>query len=408
MGTPIGTVSPVGRRGRDLFQREFGSLPAHIVIAPGRVELLGNHTDYNEGLVLAAAVDRTMAFAVAPRTDGRIELVSEALPGRGQFYCNRLEEDSAPSWVKYVLGVLVQLRTRAVHFTGFSAAVASDIPPGAGLGSSAALMVATALAIRALHPYRLMGTGLGEPPARDRDGLLPPLSTAERLEVARVCLAAEEKTVGVLCGLLDPVSSLYGKAGQVIEFDCQSLAVERIPLAEEVALVLCPSGVTHTLADGQYNECRAACDSAARALGVRSLRSADARLLAANRSRLTAREQECAQHIVQENQRVVAATRALREGDVEQFGQYLYQSHASSRDLLRNSCAELDLLVELSRGHPACLGSRLTGGGFGGSTVHWVRQEGVNDFVQHMANAWEKRVAKKLMPQRCQIADGAS
>lgn len=398
---------PAVRAVRELFRREYKVLPAHVILAPGRVELLGNHTDYNDGLVLAAAIDRHVAIGVSPRQDGRISLVSSAFPGRAVFPFNQVAKDPATPWADHVKGVLLQLRARGVHFTGFDAAIASDLPAGAGLSSSAALAVATALAVRALHPYRLGPAGLLEPPARGRGGVLPPPDAAEKRELARLCRAAEQTLVGVQCGLLDPISCLFGKAQHAIELDCQSVSVETVPLPGAVMLVVCPSGVTHALAGGEYNALRAECEGAARALGVKALRAVDPARLAAGQDRLTPRQHECARHVVSEIQRVVAGTRALRDGDLEQFGQYLGQSHASSRDGLRNSCPELDRLVELAERHPACLGARLTGGGFGGATVSMVRCEGTEAFLDHMIRGWAASGGGVLKPLCVQTGDGA-
>jgi galactokinase len=277
---------------------------------------------------------------------------------------------------------------------------------GAGMSSSAALEVATALAVRELHPYTLTRTGCTVPPRRNDDGALPPLTTTEKLEIARLCQAAENEFVGVQCGLLDPITSLFGRAHHAIELDCQSLAIEPVPVIGDIAIIVCPSGVKHELAAGQYNELRAHCESAARALGVKTLRSVDPQTLAANKARLTEREFDCAYHIVGENQRVHFGTRALRDGDFEQFGQYLFQSHESSRDHFRNSCPELDALVELARAQPACLGARLTGGGFGGATINLVRRDAVTEFTRALTAGYQQRTGP-TEPILCQIADGA-
>ena len=404
---PASPPHPAARGARDFFTRTFSSPPVHTVTAPGRLELLGNHTDYNHGLVLALAIDRATAMSVAPRFDGRIELVSSAFPGRVSFNLDAINKDSNASWANYPKGVLLQLQRHGVHFTGFKAAVHSTLPIGAGLSSSAALEVATALAVRALHPYTLTSTACTTPPRRAADGALPPPTSAEKIEIARLCLAAESEFVGVHCGLLDPISSLFGKADHAIEIDCQSLAIEAVPMIGEIAIVVCPSGVQHELLDGSYNELRRHCDAAAAALGARSLRPIDAPRLAANKTRLTRRQHDCAFHVIGEIQRVVFGTRALREGDFEQFGQYLFQSHESSRDFFGNSCAELDLLVDLARGHPACLGARLTGGGFGGSTLNLVKRDGVDSFVRAMAEGYERAISIPIDPLICRAADGA-
>jgi galactokinase len=390
-----------------LFKKHFTLTPPHTVRVPGRLELLGNHTDYNQGLILSLAVDKFIDMAVSPRSDGRIELVSSVFPEPEKFSAYELTKNPAAPWANYVKGVLEQLRKRQVHFTGFSAAIHGTIPLGAGLSSSAALEVATALAVRALHPYSLTATGSTVPPKRKPDGTLPPLTAAEKLEIAKVCLAAENQFVGVNCGILDQISALFGKAFHAIEIDCQSLAVELVPMVGEIVVVVCNTGVRHELVAGEYNNLRQHCESAARALGAKSLRSVDPPLLAANKRRLSRRDYECAYHIVGENQRVLFAARALRDGDFGQFGQYMFQSHESSRDFFRNSCAELDLLVDLARAHPACTGARLTGGGFGGATINLVQREQADSFRASISAAYEERTGRKIEPMVCQVVDGA-
>ena len=390
-----------------LFRRQFGFTPPHAVSAPGRLELLGNHTDYNQGLVLALAVERRIEIAVASRNDGKVEVISGAFPNPEKFSAHEFQKNPAAPWADYVKGVLGQLRKRQVMFTGFSAAIHSTIPMGAGLASSAALEVATALAVRRLSPYSFRASGATIPAKRNADGSAPPLTKVDKLEIARLCQAAENQFVGVNCGLLDYIASLFGKAFHAVEIDCQSLAVEHVPMIGEVAIVVCNSGVQHALSDGGYNELRARCEAAAKALGVKSLRSVDPPFLAANRKRLSQREYECAYHIAGENQRVIFGSRALRDGDFEQFGEFMFQSHESSRDCFRNSCAELDLLVELARAHPACLGARLTGGGFGGSTINLVRRDAVKEFCASLGVAYEQRTGRKLESMVCQVVDGA-
>ncbi len=390
-----------------LFKKQFGHTPTHTVQAPGRLELLGNHTDYNQGLVLALAVDRYVFMAVSPRRDGRIEIVSSAFPEKESFFVHDLARNTASPWADYVKGVLAELRRRKVHFSGFSAAVHGTIPLGAGLASSAALEVATALAIRQLHPFTLTPTHATVLLKRTQDGSLPPLTAAEKIELAKACQAAESQFVGVNCGLLDPLSSLFGKAFHAIEIDCQSLAVEQVPMIGEIAIVVCNTGLKHALVAGEYNVLRQQCEAAARALGAKSLRSVDPAFLAANRQKLSQREYECAYHVAGEIQRVIFGARALRADDLEQFGQYLFQSHQSSRDVFKNSCPELDHLVELARGHPACLGARLTGGGFGGATVNLVKREQVAAFRQAMIAGYAQRAGRELEPIVCQVVDGA-
>jgi galactokinase len=391
---------------RDLFRRHFGSVPTRTVRAPGRLELLGNHTDYNEGLVMSLAVDKYIHMASAPRSDGKIELISAAFPAPEIFWTNALNKNPAAPWADYVKGVLVQLRNRGVNFTGFNAAIFGDIPMGAGMSSSAALEVATALTVRQLYPFSLTENGLGAAPTRDIKGDLPALNSREKLNFAKLCQAAENQFVGVKSGLLDQISSLFGQAWHVMSIDFRFLTVERAPMMGE-AVITCNSGVKHALVGGEYNELRHQCESAAGKLGAKSLRSVDLNFLEANKSKLNPREYECSLHVVSEIARVAAAERALRDDDHRQFGQFMFQSHESSRDLLHNSTPELDLLVELARAHPACLGARLTGGGFGGATINLVRHHQAESFMAHMGKKYEHQTGRTLQPLLCQIVDGA-
>jgi galactokinase len=391
---------------QSLYRKHFNAPAIHLIRAPGRLELLGNHTDYNEGLVLALAVDKEIQMAVSPRGDGKIELVSTAFAESEIFWADDAKKNPAAPWADYIKGVLEQLRKRGVNFKGFNAAIHGTIPMGAGMSSSAALEVATALAVRQLYPYRLTETGMATPPERDGHGKLPALTSAEKLQYAKVCRAAEADFVGVKVGLLDQISSLFGKASQVMEIDFRSLTVEWAPMAGE-AVIVCNSGVKHSLVEGAYNELRRNCEEAAAALGRKFLREVDMKFLTANKSKLTGRQYQCAYHIVGENQRVVAGSRALQDGDRRQFGQYMFQSHESSRDYFKNSTEELDLLVELARTHSGCLGARLTGGGFGGATINLVDQDAAKDFMTSMSRQYEQRSGHKMEPILCQIVNGA-
>jgi galactokinase len=390
-----------------LFKKQFGTAPIRMVQAPGRLELLGNHTDYNEGLVMSVAVDKYVFIASSPRVDGRAELVSSAFPDPEKFFVSDLVKNPAAPWANYVKGVLDQLRKRGVHFGGFNAAIHGTVPIGAGMSSSAALEVATALTLRELFPFTITSSGTTVPPQRDSRGDLRPLRPEEKLELAKLCQAAENHFVGVNCGLLDQISSLYGKAFHAIEIDCRHLGVELIPMIGDIAVVVCNSGVKHSLVGGEYNELRGHCEAAAQHLGARSLRSISVEQLARGRDLLSEREYQCAYHIVGENQRVVFGERALREGDFVQFGQYMFQSHESSRDSFKNSTPELDLLVELARQHPATYGARLTGGGFGGATINIVRRDQADAFNEFMSREYERRAGIELKPMLCQVVDGA-
>lgn len=398
--------APASSDVQTLFKRSFNFPATHVVRAPGRLELLGNHTDYNQGLVMSLAVDRYIQIASSPRSDGKVELVSGSFPERESFWANDFKKNPDAPWANYVKGVLEQLRKRGVNFNGFNAAISGDIPMGAGMSSSAALEVATALTVRRHYPYSLSEAGLSTAPQRDSRGELPRVPQEEKLHFAKLCQAAENQFVGVQSGLLDQISSLFGKAWHVMSIDFQSLKVDLAPMVGE-AIIVCNSGVKHELVGGEYNELRQNCESAAQKLGAKSLRSVEFKTLEANKAKLAAREYECARHVVSEIQRVVAGERALRDDDHRQFGQYMFQSHESSRDFLKNSTAELDLLVELARAHPGCLGARLTGGGFGGATINLVAYHQAESFMRQIANEYEDETGHKLQPILCQIVDGA-
>ncbi|MBM3835326.1 MAG: galactokinase [Verrucomicrobia bacterium] len=387
------------------FREQFGSPPSVFVQAPGRLELLGNHTDYNEGLVMSLAADKYIYIVSQRRNDGRIELASTAFEGRETFPFDRIDKNPAAPWADYVKGVLVQLRERGVRFTGFNAAIHGTIPLGAGMSSSAALEIASALTVRRLFPFHLTETR-AVMLARNGENA-PAIDKQERMSLAKLCQTAESEFVGVNCGLLDQISSLYGKASQVIQIDCRHLSIEHQPLPAGVAVVVCDSGVKHSLAAGDYNALRRHCESAARSLGVRALRSVTPEELRAKKNRLNERDYECACHVVGENQRVLFGERALRQGDIRQFGQFLFQSHESSRDCFKNSCPELDMLVEIARSHPSCIGARLTGGGFGGATINLVEQSGVRDFQSSVAARYQESTGRKSDVWICQIVDGA-
>jgi len=268
------------------------------------------------------------------------------------------------------------------------------------------LEMATALIVRELFPFRLGENSVELPPKRE-ESKLPPLSAAEKLRIAKVGQTAESQFVGVNCGLLDQISSLFGKSGQVIQSDCLSNSVQHDPIPPGVAVVVADSAVKHELSAGEYNELRAHCESAARKLGVQFLRFVDPTALEKNKSKLTEREYQCAYHIIGENQRVIFGEGALRQGDIEQFGQYLFQSHASSRDFFKNSTPELDTLVDIARQTKGCFGARLTGGGFGGATINLVGYDAAEEFMRILADDYFARTKIRTEPWVAQIVNGA-
>lgn len=376
--------------------------------APGRVELLGNHTDYNQGFVMALAVDKCITQAASPREDGVVEIFSAEFSQTARFPLSAIAKDAAVPWSDYSKGLLVELQKRGVQVGGYNAVIHSTIPLGAGLSSSAALLVSTALVVRKLYPYSLTETGVGVSPVRNDDGSLPELDAKEKMILSKVCQAAENKFVGVNCGLLDYISSLYGRANKVVLIDCLNLTVDWVPFPEGISVVVCHSGVKHALVGGEYNERRRCCEEAARALGVQSLRFVTPADLEAGRGKLTDLQYRRAAHVVYENDRVQRGAQALRANDLELFGRLLFESHESSQKNFENSCRELDVLVQLARSDPACIGARLTGGGFGGATLNLVKRGQAESFRRRMTEGYQRAFGRKLESWECEVVDGAA
>ncbi|HWL51149.1 MAG TPA: galactokinase [Chthoniobacteraceae bacterium] len=352
--------------------------------APGRVELLGNHTDYNEGFVLSAAIDRGVTVTGEATGTGLISLVSEELGERLEIAeAAGVARQEAQSWANYPLGVWATFRNAGLPVGGFRASITSDLPLGAGLSSSAALEVATAKLLEKLF------------------GL-----TLEPLELARLCRRAENEFVGVNCGLLDQVSSVFGRAGHAVFLDCREEKVEPVPFPAGVSLLITQCGVPHQLSGGEYNERREQCFDAARRLGVRTLREvSSAQLLAA--PDLPALSRSRALHVVGENERVLAAVAALRGGDVATIGRLMNQSHESSRRNFENSTPELDRLVAIAQSLPYVHGARLTGGGFGGATVTLVEQGQAAAVATELMARYHRETGHTAQSCECRLADGA-
>jgi galactokinase len=319
--------------------------------APGRAELLGNHTDYNEGFVLALAVDRGTTLSGAARNDRTIVIRSKELNASETIELDQLLAEKVAPWSRYTLGVVDQFRRNELPVGGFEAEITGNLPLGAGLSSSAALENATVLFLA-----RLFGAKL------------------EPLQMARLAQKAEHDFVGVRCGLLDQIASLMSRAEHATFIDCRTLEVGTVPLDGVVSVILANSNVKHALVGGEYNERRSDCEAAAHALGVSHLRDATTAMLEANKSRLAGRIYHRALHITGENERVQEGCAALRRGDLARFGELMFASHQSSIVNFENSAPELDLLVETARKTPGVFGARLSGGGFGGATINLVEK----------------------------------
>jgi galactokinase len=349
--------------------------------APGRVELLGNHTDYNEGVVLGAAIDRGLVVSGERRDDGLIAISSVSM-GRVEIARAKLQPQKKQRWANYALGVASELNSLGIPIGGFSANVDGDLPPGCGLSSSAAFEVASAFFLLKLYERELAP-----------------------LEIAKVCQRAEHQFVGVQSGLLDQVTSIFGRAGHAVFFDARTEEVRTVPFPPGLALIIAESGSKRELAQGLYNERRKETRAAADLLGVRALRDISPDELS-TRS-LPPRLARRAAHIVGENTRVFSALDSLAAGDGAGFGALMNESHESSRKNFENSNPELDLLVDIARELPGVLGARLTGGGFGGATVTLCERDSASEVVKELTREYPCRSRFKARIFNCQIAGGA-
>lgn len=314
--------------------------------APGRVNLIGDHTDYCEGFVLPVAIDRECLVAVGPGAEGRVRAQSLELEGTVDIAADGTDDPRAvePQWARFVAGAVQALTERGARIPGLELAITSTVPAGSGLSSSSALSVALTLALA------------------DAGGL-----ELERLEMARVALDAEVRATGVPGGLMDQLTSLFGVADHSLLIDCRTLEIDPIPIPDTLAVVVVHSGVPRTLVGSAYAERRGACEAAAARLGLRTLRDATLDQV---------RDDPLARHVVTENARVRQVAEALRAGDVEAVGPILLASHTSLRDDFGVSTSELDLLVTLLV-ETGAYGARLTGAGFGGCVVALVARERV-------------------------------
>lgn len=349
--------------------------------APGRVELLGNHTDYNEGVVLGAAIDRGLSVTGESRDDGLIVISSSSL-GRVEILRRELRPQKEQRWANYALGVASELNSLGISIEGFSASVDGNLAAGCGLSSSAAFEVAMAFFLLKLYGREL----------------LP-------LEIAKLCQRAEHRFVGVQSGLLDQVVVIFGRANHAVFFDARSEEVQAIPFPRELALIITESGHGRELANGLYNKRRKETRAAADALGVPALRDISAaELCKRDLPELLMRR---AQHIVGENERVWRALDSLRDGNGADFGDLMNESHESSRTNFENSTPELDLLVDIARDLPGVLGARLTGGGFGGATVTLCERGSAAQTAEILSREYSHRSRFKPRTFVCQIAEGA-
>jgi galactokinase len=376
---------------RDLvrqFTERFGQRP-QIFRAPGRVNLIGEHTDYNEGFVMPAALGFSTYVAIAERPDGKLTIHSKEFPGDCEFDVGSLPDRRSGLWCDYILGVANVLRGRGCTLAGANMLVHGEVPIGAGLSSSAAIEVASALAFMSLNGAQL------------------PLP-----EIAQLCRRAENEFVGARVGIMDQFVSCMGKAGHAVLLDCRSLDYKLIPIPESLRIVVCNTMVKHDLATGAYNERRAQCEEGVRYLakqdaGIRSLRDVPIETLQRYSNGMPPTILKRCTHVIQENQRTLDLGRAFADGDLTRVGNLMRQSHCSLRDLYEVSCRELDVMVDSAGGLPGFIGGRMTGGGFGGCTVNLVHKGDADFFAAQIAERYRKATGIDPQTYLCSAEDGA-
>jgi len=375
---PTDSLTQLAARTAAHFEQRYGRTARRIVAAPGRVNLIGEHVDYNDGFVLPMAIDRYCViaagsddearatnyagvFSVATTEEVQIQLAPQGATGSASA------THSPGHWSNYVAGVIAGCHKRNMRPTGFQAVIDSTVPIGAGLSSSASLEVATATLLETMT-----GTAL------------------DPVDKALLCQKAEHDFAGVPCGIMDQFASVMARADHLMLLDCRSQTIEHIPLLDPaITVLIVNTNVKHELSGGEYAERRAQCEAAARKLGVASLRNAAFPQLQVRRRQLEPVEYRRAKHVISEIARTVKAAAALKAGDWSEVGRLMYASHDSLRDDYEVSCRELDLLVELAREiGPAggVIGSRMTGGGFGGCTVSLVETAKVEAVKSQLLN----------------------
>ncbi|MBM4464852.1 MAG: galactokinase [Chloroflexi bacterium] len=395
---------------RQRFVDVFGGEPATVVRAPGRVNLIGEHTDYNDGYVLPIAIDRSVLVAAAPRDDRRVVLFALDFGESVEFSLDDIEHDQARTWSNYQRGVAYFLEERGIELPGLNAVVVGDVPIGSGLSSSAAVEVSMAYTWQVLAGFRL-----------------------SRVELALLCQRAENEFVGMNCGIMDQFVSALGQRDHALLIDCRSLEYQPVPLPPPLAppkpalskveglggtggaaVVVADTMKRRGLLDSEYNTRRRECEEGVRILQrylpqVQALRDVSVAQFEAQSSNLKVQKvrQRC-RHVIHENERVLKGVAALRAGDLDTFGQLMNQSHVSLRDDYQVSCAELDIMVEAAWKVDGVYGSRMTGAGFGGCTVSLVAEGAIEDFRAQLAAAYEE--ATGIVPQIyvCRAEDGVS
>ena len=370
------------------FKKLYSQDPI-LVQAPGRVNLIGEHTDYNEGFVFPAAIQFQTQIAIAKRSDRQLMVTSQNYAERVEFDLDRLPRSPRGHWSDYVVGVSGLLAGKLGGLPGANLLLHGDVPQGAGLSSSASLEVAVCKAF-----LELTGKSL------------------EGVAIALLSQQAENEFVGARCGIMDQFISVHGKRNHALRLDCRTLEYRLLPIPPNVRLVICNTMVRHSLAAGEYNERRAECEAGAkffaeRVPGVKTLRDVTLEDFEKYASQMPEVIQKRCHHILTEDLRVLQAAEALQAGDLKLFGRLMGSSHVSLRDDFEVSCEELDLMVELAGKNTGVIGARMTGGGFGGCTINLVEENQVEAFKDNVASGYEKATGRAPEVYISSAADGA-
>lgn len=367
------------------YIERFGERPLFVVRAPGRVNLIGEHTDYNDGFVLPMAIDRAIYIALSPRNDNRVELHSLDLENPADFSLSNFEKGNE-GWVEYIKGMAWALQEAGFELTGWQGVSAGDIPVGAGLSSSAALELAVARAFATVSNLEW--------------------NAAQMALLGQKC---ENKWVGVNCGIMDQMISAAGKEGHALLIDCRSLETSLVPLPSETAVVILDTATRRGLVDSAYNERRQQCEEAADYFGVTALRDVDVDTFNAKADGLNPLSRKRAKHVVTENQRTLDAMAAMLQQDPRGLGQLLNESHASLRDDFEVSSKELNQIVECAtRRDTAIFGARMTGAGFGGCAVALVRDYNAKAFANAVAACYQAATGLQPNIYICYPSEGAN
>lgn len=369
-------------------KRELPNQRKRMFRAPGRVNLIGEHTDYNDGFVLPAAIGFSTWVTSALRDDRKVSVYAENFSEQIEFDLDEQSPHARSHWSDYVRGVAVTLERAGHRLCGAELRIRGEVPIGSGLSSSAALEVATGFAL-------LTNSGL----------------MIDRRELAELCQRAENEFVGLRCGIMDQFVSCHGQAGMALLLDCRSLEYKLLPLPENARLAICNTLVKHSLATSQYNARRVECETAVRHFArtrpkvqaLRDVTEADLEMYGGDLPDVIFRR---SRHVIKENARVLAAGTALEKGDLVGFGQLMNSSHSSLRDDYEVSCKELDLMVEIARAVPGVYGARMTGGGFGGSTVNLIASENVDEFRETVTRSYESETGLTPEIYVCTAAAG--